>query len=368
MTIASPLTMAPLILAAVLVISAIAKVRAPASTTSSITLLQLPAFLRTDWFARALPIGEIVLAIVMTSPFTLLVRAASVASLVLFAAYLVVIVRAMGFSPRPSCGCFGNIGDQRVNGRTVARNVLFVALALVFVGLAFTGHTVPGELATFGAVGWVWVLMAIALAAVAVFITGGTFEATGAAPARHQHDHSAHATTVTRSGDDDAWSDDDDYVRAPIPRSLLLTPEGEPVLLTELAQQRAQLLVFGNCYCGSTIMALTETEGWAQRVPAIDVHYVFSGVPPLDVHSRQPAPGWRDHAGLTWQSLQLQASPAAVLLGADGMLAGGPVSGIEEIRAFVDDIADALSDAEPEFEGDAPGADTVVEGELVTKD
>ena len=125
MTIASPLTMAPLILAAVLVVSAIAKVRAPESTTSSITLLRLPAFLRTDWFARALPTGELVLAIVMTSPFTLLVRAASVASLALFVAYLAVIVRAMGFSPRPTCGCFGNIGDQRVNGRTVARNVLF---------------------------------------------------------------------------------------------------------------------------------------------------------------------------------------------------------------------------------------------------
>lgn len=360
--------MAPLILAAVLVVSAIAKVRAPESTTSSITLLRLPAFLRTDWFARALPTGELVLAIVMTSPFTLLVRAASVASLALFVAYLAVIVRAMGFSPRPTCGCFGNIGDQRVNGRTVARNVLFVALALVFVGLAFTGHTVPGELATFGTIGWVWVLMAIGLAAVAVFMSGGTFEATGAAPASDRHDHSAHATTATRSdrGDHDASSDDDDYIRAPIPRSLLVTPEGEPVLLTELAQQRAQLLVFGNCYCGSTIMALTETEGWAERVPAIDVRYIFSGVPPLDVHSRQPAPGWRDHAGLAWQALQLEASPAAVLLGADGMLAGGPVSGIEEIRAFVDDIADALSDGDVEV--DDPTADTVVEGELVTKD
>lgn len=34
---------------------------------------------------------------------------------------------------------------------------------------------------------------------------------------------------------------------------------------------------------------------------------------------------------------------AAVLLGADGMLAGGPVHGIEEVRGFVDDIADEIA-------------------------
>ena len=364
-----------MILAAVLVISAIAKLRAPNSTISSITLLRLPSFLRTDWFAKALPVGEIALAIVMTSPFVLLAQASSIASLVLFASYLAVIVRAMGFSPRPSCGCFGNIGDQRVNGRTVARNILFVALALVFVGFAFTGHTVPEQVMTFGVTGWLWVVMALALAAVAVYISGGTFRS--ALPEVRPMPPPATPLPADPELLDDHLHDDidDEYFRRPIPQAMLVDPDGEPRLLAELAQQRAQLLIFGNCYCGSTMTALTETEEWGQQIPAIDVRYIFSGVRPVDVHTRDSSTGWRDHAGLAWRALELQASPSAVLLGADGLLAGGPVSGIEEVREFVSEIAEALAEspadqslddtAEPELTSGAP---TVIGGELVSED
>ena len=38
-------------------------------------------------------------------------------------------------------------------------------------------------------------------------------------------------------------------------------------------------------------------------------------------------------------------SPVAVLLGADGLLAGGPVHGVAEIEQFVADIAEQLGEA-----------------------
>ena len=50
-----------------------------------------------------------------------------------------------------------------------------------------------------------------------------------------------------------------------------------------------------------------------------------------------------DHGGLATRSLGATGQVAAVLLGADGMLAGGPVHGIEEVRGFVDDIADEIA-------------------------
>ena len=66
---------------------------------------------------------------------------------------------------------------------------------------------------------------------------------------------------------------------------------------------------------------------------------------------------------------------AAVLLGADGLLAGGPVSGIEEVREFVGAIAEALAESaadqpladatEPELTSGAP---RVIGGELVSED
>lgn len=60
---------APLILAVVLVTSAVAKARQPSSTVSAITLLRLPRFLQNLTIARALPVGEVVLALAMLSPW-----------------------------------------------------------------------------------------------------------------------------------------------------------------------------------------------------------------------------------------------------------------------------------------------------------
>ena len=40
----------------------------------------------------------------------------------------------------------------------------------------------------------------------------------------------------------------------------------------------------------------------------------------------------------------VSSTPAAVLLGADGYLAGGPVVGADVVAEFVDDVLDALSE------------------------
>jgi len=150
---------APLILAVVLVTSAVAKARQPSSTISAITLLRLPRFLQNLTIARALPVGEVVLALAMLSPWVPLARLASWAALALFAAYLLIIARAMTFDPRPSCGCFGNIGDQRVRAQTVWRNAVFVTLALVVVWFAGAVRRCPGLWPTSArpaGCGWSW--------------------------------------------------------------------------------------------------------------------------------------------------------------------------------------------------------------------
>src|SRR5690606_9766865 len=81
---------------------------------------------------------EVVLALAMLSPWLPLARLAAVAALLLFLAYLLIIARAMTFDPRPSCGCFGQIGDQRVNWKTVLRNILLVAGAGVFAWMTWS--------------------------------------------------------------------------------------------------------------------------------------------------------------------------------------------------------------------------------------
>lgn len=334
-----PLVLAPLTIAVVLVWSALAKWPEPDATRSAAALLRLPAALQTRWFARALPVAEVMLAVLLLVPVAPIARWAAVAAVALFAAYFVVIARAMTFSPRPRCGCFGRIGDHTVTWRTVARNALLLALAVI--GAFWSdGETVPSTLAGFARADWVWLLGAFLLAALVLLIVARP------APASHAADPPSTsplgapvATPEPAPGDGDEF----DYLRLPIPLVSLLDPQGAPRLLTEMARQKAQLLILANCLCGPTAVAYAETPGWRTRVPAVDVRFVYSSfsAPPPDLGTDT----WRDHGGVAWAALGLAESPAAVLVGADGLLAGGPVSGVDAIREFVAEVEVALSAA-----------------------
>ena len=87
---------------------------------------------------------------------------------------------------------------------------------------------------------------------------------------------------------------------------------------------------------------MADLDGWNARLARVDVRIVFS-VPIAEKFVGTPPAGTLlDHAGLVWTSLGLTRSPSAVLLGVDGYLAGGPVGGWDEVRAFIDDVEDAL--------------------------
>ena len=85
---------------------------------------------------------------------------------------------------------------------------------------------------------------------------------------------------------------------------------------------------------------------WRELLPQLEVRLLTSVHPDsLPEDLRPEGAVAYDHVGLVQSALDLSGSPSAVLLGADGLLAGGPVHGLEEIEAFVTDIADQLADA-----------------------
>ena len=111
-----------------------------ASTTSVLGLLRLPNALQQRWVALALPWGEgLLAAAILLAPAGAPQVLAAALTLVLMASYWVVVARAMTFRPRPSCGCFGDIGDQRITGRTLARNSVLVGLAVHVANLVELG-------------------------------------------------------------------------------------------------------------------------------------------------------------------------------------------------------------------------------------
>lgn len=337
------LALAPLTLAAVLVLSGLAKRPDPSSTHSMMRLLRLPGPVATMPTARALPWAEIGTAVLLLTPWRWTYAVGAIAALGLFLAFWVVIARAMTFDPRPTCGCFGRVGDHRINGRTLARNTVLVGLALVGAWIALQGGSGTGLLADFSTDDWLWLTLAVALAAVTFLVLGGV--PTARRPAR--------SGRRPRRDEADPTSQEEpaelEYVRTPIPRGVLVGRDHQTLTLHALARQQAQLVVLANCWCGSTVAAVDRLPAWRERLPQLGVQLVHT-LRPFDEPRLASATGvWWDPGSAVYEALQAGASPAAVLLGADGLLAGGPVNGVEQIEEFVAEIAGELAAAqEPE--------------------
>ena len=80
-------------------------------------------------------------------------------------------------------------------------------------------------------------------------------------------------------------------------------------------------------------------DDYARRLPMLDVVVVVSsrdavGSLPESVRPRAVV----DVAHSVQKSLVLSWVPAAVLLGTDGLLAGGPVFGVDVVNQLVDDV------------------------------
>ena len=335
----------PLVLAAVLCFSAVTKLGKGESLRSIVRNLQLSDRILPKPLARAIPGLELLLALFLVGSAQPLFTVAAVGCLVLMLVYWALIARGLTLHPRPSCGCFGQAGEHQITGRTLLRNTLLVLAAAATVALAVSGRSTLSLLGDASAGDWWW----LALAALACVVTGLVL----AAPRSDAVVTSA--PDPVGQGDvlaGDAVVDDGDYVRTPTPRLVVHDLASGPVTLHELSAERAQLLVFVNCYCASTREAMAQASAWDARFDLVDVRLVFS-IPLVDSLGPPPAGTLVDHAGLAWEAFGLTDSPSAVLLGIDGHLAGGPVSGSDEVLELLDEVAEVLRESLPEPTGPA---------------
>lgn len=353
----SAFALAPLTLAAVLVLSGLAKVPDPDSTHSMMRLLRLPDAIASAVTARLVPWAELAVAALLLTPWRWSFAVGALAASLLFLAFWVIVARAMTFDPRPTCGCFGRVGDHRINARTLARNSVLLALAILTSVISLQGETGTGLLAGFGTGDWVWLVLAVALAAVAVLVLGGSSEPRPLSARQRRRLEQLAPRSPGGPGADAATGQDtdgaEDYVRSPIPDGLLVGREHEVRSLPRLAAQQAQLLVLANCWCGSTIAAIDQLPAWRERLPQLGVQLVHTLAPWDEPRLARLDGVWWDPGARVYTALRSGASPAAVLLGADGLLAGGPVNGVEEIEQFVEDIAGELAQV-PDLEQAAP--------------
>lgn len=326
-----------ILLAVVLIISGIAKARDLISVRESFITLQLPPWLTRSPAPGLLPWGEIVLAIALVVLGGWPAVVAAVATLALFGAYLVIIIRATHFDPPVTCGCLGKLGLGVVGPVTVIRNVLLVALSAWVLVDAFQGRSVLSRWWAAEPAAWAWLVVAVAAVLLgALMVYAGqdptTEEATGQVP------------VVADAGP----AHELDYERTPIPYLSVADPAGVPVNVRHLAASRARLLVYANPGCGACTPVLEALPDFRERVGQLGVHvvlpYAEAAENPYLTTKILTEEWFHDRESLFAGTLDL-VSPSAVLLGTDGYLAGGPVHGRDDVLEFFDDIVAALTEA-----------------------
>jgi hypothetical protein len=334
---AAALVLAPLACSTVLALSGVVKARDVPATREAFAALSVPSPLRSEWVVRSLPFIEIGLAFLLLVTWGGPLAVTAAAASVLFAFYWVLVLLVLRRDEVVDCGCFGALGDDRVTGTTLLRNVMLTVVAGLACAFGASGSGVWPTIQDMTGEEAAWLGMALASVAVALLVVGRRHEPSLAV------------------GEDVL-----DYDRRVIPFALLTDKNGNNATLRELARERPQLMVFLSDYCYSCVEIANRLLAWQAQLGPVEIQTVFTA-PLSSLPENVTPPGirvWFDVEHGATDTFAAYGRPAAVLLGADGLLAGGPVSGTGKVSEFVEDILAELAAADSAPD-DADGPNTM---------
>ncbi len=341
-----------LMICAVLVWSGVAKVRQPDAMASAMRDLRVPGALAGRPIQLAVPWVEIGLAVLLLVTGGIWQSLVWIAALLLFVAYLVLIAAALGRQEHVSCNCFGVASSASVDRGTLVRNVLLVvAAAIGLVGSLFNASPLVVTLFRQDWRGWLGLAALAVVGGLAWLLSREGREGIAAA----RDDSVAPVAAAT-----DFEAEPEEYLREPIPTAVLEREPGQFVRLPDLAQQRGVLLLYVSATCGSCTEIIAKVDDFADRLPFLDVVVLVVSRGVIDQLPDSVRPrAVVDVAGSVQKGLGLNWVPGGVLLGADGLLAGGPVYGAA-INELVDDVVEQFESA---AEDPSDGARSAVQEE-----
>lgn len=342
----SPLLSAPLLLSLTLLVSGGAKfMSGHRPTQDAMVSLRLPLRRWHGLGAVALPVVEVALALALWTPVVPVQVIVAVLVALLMVTYLVIIARALSFPDPVECSCFGTLGSPTVSRGTLARNIVLTLLGLVTIASAAAGTITDAvRQAPLGVLGWA---VGLALAVVlTVLVRGGTNTAPRPrAEAPQEHD----------APPDEG---DEEYERLPVPFGMLreypaaqasgeaAPADGRVLTLDEAMGQGAQLMIWVSPGCGPCERVLNHVPDWADALePLVQVRTMFRTPPPELAEGTLSRAGHRpshDVESNVGTALGTASFPSAVLLGTDGLTAGGPVLGASAVEEFVGELLAAV--------------------------
>ena len=322
----------PLVIATVLIASAIGKLQTPVDL-SEWRELGVPTALRREWLRRLHPLSELALGLAMALFGGWLGVFVSVVVLGLMLVYTVLVARVAAQSRDASCACFGTY--QQVTRTTVLRNVWLSVVAVA--ATATIGATPPLGGALVAGLREPSLLVGLAVVAVTTALILWPDAARG-----NTEDPAPAADRVGPG-----LGADLDYVRSRTPAVPVTLADGSSVTLRHLTTQRPALLLAVSSTCGWCQTVVERRVMYRHMLPEVDVRLLMSEPVDSAWAERDEPQSLHDEADYVQDSIGYTGTPSAVLLGVDGLLAGGPVTGHLVVDRFVDDIYESLHGERP---------------------
>lgn len=331
MAVTTVVLLARIVLAAVFVVSAVAKFRDRPGSRQAVVGFGVPVRLAAP-VAAALPVVELGCAglLVVADPAA---TVGALVALLLLAAFTVAIVVNLRRGNRIDCHCFGQIGAASIGWTTVARNAgLMVLAAVSLVGAGSLG-SVPAVLADYTA-------PELAAGSIALLLTAAVVVLA-----------TAMKTLMVRYGSVLLRLEALEMVTGTAPPKLaphfaLPDLDGRLVDLNEvLGLEKPTLVAFISPSCRLCDQLLPDLERWQQDAThPLSVIVLSTG---SDTANRDKIGTWAVqvllHDGALTADYDMRGTPAAYLLGVDGLIAAPTAYGVEAIRALHDTTVSAVT-------------------------
>ena len=282
--------------------------------------------------AVALPVAELTVGV------ALLIRPSArwgaAAAVLLLTVLIAGIAHAMSQGRAPDCHCFGQIHSEPAGRSTLIRNAVFAAAA-VFVLIQGSGPSVNRGVGS---------LNGTQLALVATSILAAAF---ALAVAQLWSDRRRLERDLARAIASTATPGLARGTRAP---DFVLTPvRGGAGSLSELMRvTRPSVFVFVSTRCGPCLEMLPALARWQESLTdSVTLAAIFSGEAEEIERLCQENELSRvlaQEADETFTAYALRATPSAVLIDANGVIAGAPAEGVPAIEAL---IRSAVAQSEP---------------------
>lgn len=299
------------------------------------------------WLGRWLAEIEILVAVLLAFGPTAWVGA--LAALGLFAVFAVLIAWNLWQGKKPTCACFGEATAEPISNWTLARDVVFVALAGIVVTGGASGS--PSDLVTAlsHAIDAAGVSTALAILVMAQMVLGllvwerrGSVAVTPVAPVPV----APHADP--RTAESLGWPAGTLAPAFDLPR----LDGSRASLASLLIDGRHALLIFSAHDCRHCTALLPEIDGWQSRYAAcLSIAVISRGsleqnrqkVQDFEIHNLL-VPGGSEVA----DAYQALATPAAVIVDPNRRIASRVALGAVEIRRLVEAWASRLMSAPPD--------------------